>query len=273
MHDPAAKARRALYASLFPEEHRYAALPGGYSTAELRKIDAKALDAFVSAAISADSVFVVASGDVDPDALALVLEHELGVLPERAADAADARPTASCDRSLARSDVRSGSVVAYGYPTVPASHPDAPALEVLAAAAGGDVSSRFNVALRHGLGATYGVYVSSTTMRHAGVFEILTTLAPDKVDEAFTALDAEIERLRDAPLADEELRVAQQRAIYTRMAADPALALASTISVDGKPPSALETVTAADVQSVARRYLDASKRCAVTTEAGSRASR
>lgn len=271
MHDPAVKARRALYASLFPEEHPHAAQADADSAAELRNVDARALDAFVSTAIAADTVFVVANGDVDPDALVRVLEHELGALPQRAADATDARRTASCERSLARSDVRSGSLVAYGYPTVPASHPDAPALEVLAAAAGGDVSSRFDVALRHGLHATFGVYVSSTTMLHAGVFEILTTLAPDKVDEALEALDSEIERLREAPLSADELRVAKRRAIYARTAPDPALALASAISVERQPLSALDAVTADDVQAVARRYLDVSKRCAVTAETGSRA--
>ncbi len=152
-----------------------------------------------------------------------------------------------------------------GWPTVGFDSPDRYALTVLAAALGAG-GQRLAGELRDRLGLVTRVDASYWELTDIGTWLITAGAEPGKVDAAVDALLAEIRRVRDEPLSASDLadaqayvrgstRRAQERAV------DQARDLAEGIALGYYQPldtylAHIAAVTAADVQRVARTYLD-----------------
>lgn len=278
--DPADVATDALYASVFPAPHPYGVpisgdLAGTPSTTRRgRHIDG-ALDRATNAAVrafrdgnlSADHVGVACVGDFKPAWLQQVLERSLGKLPRRATIAMPEFPaTTKHERRVVVIDrpAAEQSSVAIGWPGPRAPERDGVALDVLAAATAGALSTRLNITVRRELGASYGVRMSAEGMRNGGLIRISAAIETAKTIDAMRGLFVELERLRHEPLTDAELDAAKMRTSIdldsgsTRgLARHLARAIAEGLSQEHVVTrnARIDAVTAEAVRAVAERYL------------------
>ena len=157
--------------------------------------------------------------------------------------------------------------VMISYPIPADRDPDTPALEVLNAVLSRGDSSRLYQDLVYRDQLAQSADTSMDTKQDTGTFALTATMAAGKdVAAGEKALRAEAARLRDAPITAAELAEAKNQIVTEAIrgretAAGKASTIASAVIIDGdasaadKQLAALQRVTAADVQRVARKYL------------------
>ncbi len=165
--------------------------------------------------------------------------------------------------------------IAAIFPGPDASSADNAALEVMSAVMSRGQSSRLYQAL------VYSQQVASTTNlgpdieEEGGVITAQATVAAGKtVEEAEAALNAELARIRDEPITASELAEAQTELLASDLrqretSSGRAFMLGRAVVSEHDPraadrrPADIRAVTAADVQRVARRYLDENARVSI----------
>ena len=95
--------------------------------------------------------------------------------------------------------------LALGVPGLQRDHPDAWTLSVLNAVLGDGMSSRLFLSVREELGLAYDVSSGLVDYADAGAFEISAGVDPDRLPAALEAILAELTRLRDELVPDDEL--------------------------------------------------------------------
>lgn len=132
---------------------------------------------------------------------------------------------------------------------------------------GGGAASRLFLNLREDKGYTYGAYSSFTGSTFRGVMVANTDVRTEVTDGALKELTGELRRLIDEPVSKGEL-VNAQRALVGRFALslDAPRALVENVAVQkiydlprdywDTYPKHVDAVTAADIQRVAKKYLD-----------------
>jgi zinc protease len=151
---------------------------------------------------------VVIAGAIDPDAAIGTVEAELGDWRGTGPGHREIRPAARGGRRVVLVD-RAGSVqseLRVGHLGIDRRHPRYfPAL-VLGALLGGVFRSRLNVRLREELGYTYGARASFDPRRAAGPFTAAAAVQTEVTVDAVRELLGQLERIRDEPPPDDELR-------------------------------------------------------------------
>jgi zinc protease len=112
------------------------------------------------------------------------------------------------DGRLVRLIHRPGSVqseIRIGHPGLPRRIPDFHALSVMSAILGGLFNSRLNANLREDKGYTYGAGAGFDLRRSAGPFAARAAVNTEVTVPAITEMIRELERMRDEPVADDEL--------------------------------------------------------------------
>jgi len=153
------------------------------------------------------------------------------------------------------------SVLRRGARTVGAGHPDAPAMEVL----GELLSNRLTDELRMRLGLVYSVGAFNVALSDTGYFVIRTECDTAHLDAIVDTVEAQLERLYEEPVPDEELRETKallkgQFALTTQSNAALAWLLAG-YSVWCRAGAcvpdyneSIERVTAGDIRRIMERY-------------------
>jgi len=100
--------------------------------------------------------------------------------------------------------------LAIGVPALRRDHPDSWTLSVLNAILGDGMSSRLFLSVREARGLAYDVSSGLIDYADAGALEISAGVDPDKLPEAIEAILAELVRLRDELVGDEELAKAKR---------------------------------------------------------------
>ncbi|HZW17126.1 MAG TPA: pitrilysin family protein, partial [Brevundimonas sp.] len=161
------------------------------------------------------------------------------------------------------------------YPGVPASHPDAAALEVMSAILSRGESSRLHQALVYRSQLAAGADIGVDAMEEDGSIVATAIVAEGKaIADVEAALDAELARIRDEPVTGAELAEAKTEIVASELrqretASGRAFILGRAIVSENDPKApdenlaAIQAVTAADVQRVARTYLDDQARVSV----------
>lgn len=156
--------------------------------------------------------------------------------------------------------------IRIGHPGVPRQTPDFHALSVMGAILGGLFNSRLNMKLREEKGYTYGASAGFDLRRGAGPFAARAAVNTEATVPAVEELLAEIKRIGDEPVSEAELRGAKDFLIgvfpLRFETPGPVAGALSGLHVHGLPDDelaryrpAIEAVTVADVQRVAREYL------------------
>jgi zinc protease len=219
-------------------------------------------------------------GDVDTKATLAKVEKYFGSIPSQPAppkvdttepEQKDERRTSIEDglARLARLDM------AYKIP--PGSSPDTEAIGVLTSILSSGRSSRFYESIVRQKQLAPNVAAFPEESRGTGLLRVIGTVAPGKsIVELETAVDSEIERIKNEPIADWELtkaRTAARRSFFNTVGSS--MNKATTLSQDAlfyDNPNRINTreerisrVTAADVQRVAKQYLVKTSRTVVHT--------
>ena len=161
------------------------------------------------------------------------------------------------------------------YPGVAANHPDNAALEVLQAIMSRGDSSRLYQALVYGQQLASGASFGANSMEEDGAISVTATVARGKsMTDLEAALDVELNRVREEPVTAAELAEAKTELVASDLrqretASGRAFMLGQAIVSENNPRApderlaAIQGVTAADVQRVARTYLNDRTRVAV----------
>ncbi|MBA4804846.1 MAG: insulinase family protein [Brevundimonas sp.] len=165
--------------------------------------------------------------------------------------------------------------VAAIFPGVAAGHPDAPALDVLQAIMSRGESSRLYQALVYETQLAANAGFGLDDMEEDGVVTLTATVAQGKaIPDVEAALNAQLERIRNEPVTAAELQEAKTEIVASALrqretASGRAFILGQSIVSQNDPRAAderlaaVQQVTAADVQRVARTYLDEQARVSI----------
>ena len=156
------------------------------------------------------------------------------------------------------------AIVGYRAPSIYSS--DWAALKLLAVHLGGGLSSRLFVQLREKQGLAYDVSASYSSRRYDAPFIAQIGTAPANTERAIAGLQAEIERLRNQPLTDEELALAKRKMLGQYALSKQTNAqlaqlmgwyemLGLGIERDRTYPSTIKALSAEAVQTAAQEHL------------------
>jgi predicted Zn-dependent peptidase len=210
------RAYRGLLEAVFPAGHPYRLPIEG----DLTGVSALSRDDLVRhhhAFLGPSQAAWIVAGDVDPDAIAAVLDIRLdGWTGPHSAHSEIYRPAAGDRPRIVVLD-RPGAVqaaVRVGHVGMHRLDPDYGHVLVLNHTLGGHFNSRLNSRLREEKGFTYGVRSQFDFRRGAGPFHVSAALQADRIAEALTDLRREIQALRDdRPPTQSELDDAQRSLI------------------------------------------------------------
>jgi predicted Zn-dependent peptidase len=264
--EPRIIAANAFSELIYGANHPYGRIAGIAAT---RKLDRAAMVRFHQSYYRPEGSTLLLVGDVDPDALQPVVERAFGgwkgTAPSPAA--VPAPPPVSATRiflidkpGAAQSEIR------VGHPGVARSTADYFPLVVLNSLLGGSFTSRLNTNLRETHGFSYGASSAFSMRRGEGPFTAASAVFTAKTDSAVVEFFKELRRVREEPVAADELERARRYvALGTprrfETSSDVAAQLAELEIYDlpqdffNSYVQRVMAVTSADVQRVAREYL------------------
>ncbi len=196
------------------------------------------------------------------------------------------RPVPVFERPVSPPRTQPRTVVAYApnvplpaiaaiFPGVEASHPDNAALDVMSAVLSRGESSRLYRSLVYDKQLATNAGLNAGAQEEAGTVTAQVTVAAGKdIAEAEAALNAELARMRDEPITAAELAEAQTEILAADLrgretASGRAFLLGRALVSEGdadapdKRLAEIRAVTAADVQRVAKTYLDENARVSI----------
>jgi zinc protease len=253
--------------------------PGIGSIADLDSATLQDLRAFHATYYRPDNAVLVVAGNFDPAQLKTWVDTYFADIatPDRpipTVSLAEPRRTQPTHRTVYEPNTPLPAVM-LSYPLPPDNSPDQPALAVLNAILSAGRHSRLYDSLiyKDQLAQAADTYFDSK--KGPGALGVYAIMAGGKTAaEGEAALRSQIALLRDAPVTAEELSEAKNTIITSALqnretAEGKAFTLAQSVVVDGDPHAAdrqlaaIQQVTAADVQRVARTYLVESASAAI----------
>jgi predicted Zn-dependent peptidase len=214
MADPRRRAEKAFAEAVYPPDAAYARSLGG-STETVADLDRDAVVARHAESVRPDACTLIVCGDLtgveveDAVRQAFVEWPTADPAPDGLSPAPDtphrggARVVVVDRPGAPQSEVRVGHV---GLPRV---IPDFHAVSVMNTILGGLFNSRLNRLLREERGYTYGVHSGFDLRRAAGPFAVRCAVETDVTAPAVIDLMAELRRIRDGVVEDEELATAR----------------------------------------------------------------
>jgi zinc protease len=263
---PSRSGYNQLYATLY-RAHPYSRAVGG-KRAIIQRMTRDELYGFYRAHYGPANVTLVVAGNVASAEVIAQVRRLLGawrhpVQPKAAAPVDP--PPAEIRRVVMERDVRAATLL-LGWIGADVRNPDHYALDILAAILGQGRSARLARSLRDRQQIVQSVNVGFGTSIDPGVFVISAVADPSQAGRVEPALLAELAAVRTEGVTDEELdraktliemdtRVSQHTSRGTASALGYAATIA-TLEYHQTYPDRIRTVTRADVQRAAARYLD-----------------
>lgn len=270
--EPEDHAVDVLYQTVFAG-HPLSSLP--YGTSEgVEALTVEHLEGYWRERLVGPNVLVAVVSGLPHDEVVSLIERALGGVP---AGPVPALNYGEIPRAAART-VELGlgadqSHIFVGMPVPGVTTEDRAPLRVLNAVLGRS-SGRLFSEIRDRRGLAYSAYSSVSQFVDGGVFYVYAGTTPRTADAVLDLLKVELQRIREQPIDAVELQNAiggeiGSRTIGVETSANEALYMARD-TVFGVPPREIQAaqiraVTAADVQRVARRYLDPSRFSVVVT--------
>ncbi|MCA1583897.1 MAG: insulinase family protein [Acidobacteria bacterium] len=171
-------------------------------------LDRPTLQRYFRDAYVANNFIVVAVGNLDHERLRDLIEQEFTHVPPSGAAIDDHPPTVSSSVEV-RQKVLEQSHVCLGTVGLPQMHPDRYAGYVLNTVLGGSMSSRLFQNVREKRGLAYAVFSGMSAYQDVGALSVYAGCANSAVAELIDVVVAEMRRLADESIPEEELRRAK----------------------------------------------------------------
>jgi zinc protease len=267
---PGALASRT-FGKLFWGDHPYGHWAGG-TEASVARTTREDLARFHAEHWRPGAAELVVVGDVDAASLRAELTTAFagwkGSAPVR--PAAAELPVAKRRAVLVEKGGAPQTFLILGMPGMARSDPDFIAAQVLFQVLGGGSASRLFRDLREDKGYTYGLSARESAQKMGGVSYLGGSVRADATAQAIRDLLAQVNALRDVPVPEAELADSKDGIVRSLPADFSSVAgIAGRVAeqaVHALPddwwaryPAAVRAVSAADVQRVARRFLDPGK--------------
>lgn len=268
---PGTLASLAFNQAVFPAGHPYARSATGDSAA-VAAFDSAAVRRFYEGAMRPDRASLFVVGDIADASMRAMLGQHFGSWRAAGAPLPAAQPPApAAPPSLTRvwlvdKPGAAQSVVMIGWPGVERTSPDYAALAVLNTILGGSFTSRLNMNLREAKGYSYGASSGFTFRVVPGPFTASAQVRTNVTDSSLVEIFRELRGLRDIAVPAAELEKAKS---FVELGIPGGLESTSQVAgqmaqlaVFGltledlvRHAQRVRSVTAADVQRVARQYL------------------
>jgi predicted Zn-dependent peptidase len=151
---------------------------------------------------------VSVAGDIEHDAVVELVARNFGtgngVVPTFAA-----APPVPCERFASETRDLAQAHVCLGLPALRRDHPDQWTLELMNTILGEGSSSRLFQKVREDAGLAYDVHSFQTDYSDVGTLQVYAGVDPDDLTAAVDAILTELRRLRDEPVAPDELERAR----------------------------------------------------------------
>ena len=259
---------RILGEAAFPR-HAYG-VPVSGSEESLGRITADAVREWHSIRVLGGAPVISLVADGDPAELAALAARHFGELGTRSFQPGAAPDWPAEVVSVVESRKKAQTALALGFAGPSRGSADRFAAELMVGIASG-LGGRLFEQLRDRQSLAYTVHLGSSQRRLAGMLVAYIATSPDREDEAREGLLREFARLRDEPVTEEELRRARTYALGTHAIARASSGARLAELVDSwllggglgelaGYEASVSAVTAEDIQELARRYLDPSRR-------------
>jgi len=267
--DPRRRADEAFIGTIYAPTSPYHRPSGGTSETVAGLTSAQLRDVHTRAANPRQAALVVA-GDIANDAVVALARSLFGDWSGAAAAASSAvDDRAATDARVVRVVHRPGAVqseIRIGHRAVPRHTPDYHALSVMGAILGGLFNSRLNMNLREEKGYTYGASAGFDLRRGRGPFTARAAVNTEVTVPAIHEFLVELDRIRETSVTDAELKAARDFLVgvfpLRFETPGPVAGSLAGLFIHDLPDdeldryrSAIEAVTAADVQRVARDHI------------------
>jgi zinc protease len=255
---------------LYTLEHPYGRT---MSEETLNRITRDDVVAFHKAFYQPSRAFITVVGDITPAEAKAKIEKALGAWTGAPAPVSFAYPTPPAAKPttiyIVDKPGAAQSRFAIGLVGPPRNTPDYFALRVMNNLFGEQFQSRLNANIREAKGWSYGVGQNFSYGRGPGQINAGGDIQTDKTDSALVEFVKEIKGIRGAkPVTDDELRSAKAALIASLpeqlSSVFGLMQMVNTVYSNGLPEdywtqyqTGIKAVTAADVQRVANKYLDA----------------
>jgi zinc protease len=204
-------AEQALREMLFPD-HPYRWTPLG-SENSIRRATREDLVAFHRRLVVRSNIAVAIFGDVAAEEARALAERYWGNLPDAPApDLAVSEPHPQLPARGKKREPREQTIVLMGYPGVRLSDPRADALDVIDTALSG-LSSDLGMAVREQRGLAYYVGTYHSAGLAPGLFVVYAGTREDAADEVLALMEAEMRRVAENGLREDELNRAREQRI------------------------------------------------------------
>jgi zinc protease len=208
--EPRSLADETFAALLFSESSRFARPLGG-SDRSVKSLSLREVQEFHSRHFAADSVTVIVAGDVTANAAVRTVDGVFGNWHRSGASPSDVRYGARELTSAIQLITKEGapqSELRIGVIGPPRRTQDYFETVVMNAILGGLFSSRININLREKHGYTYGAFSQFDWRRVASPFIVSTAVRSDVTVASISEVRAEIRRMRDELVEEDELSLA-----------------------------------------------------------------
>jgi zinc protease len=211
--DPRSRAEIAFTDTIYTKDSPYGRMLAGDRTT-VPGLDVPVLRARHAAWLDPSRMTIVVGGDLAGIDVLGILEPLFGGIPRVVAPVADAPVVAASavDGPIVRLVHRPGAVqteLRVGHVGLARKIPDFHAVSVMSAILGGLFGSRLNMRLREEKGYTYGAHAGFDLRAHPGPFGARAAVQTEVTAPALTDLVAEIRRMRETDVTDDELRAAK----------------------------------------------------------------
>jgi zinc protease len=273
--DPRRRADEAFVSSIYAPSSPYRR-PAGGTTETVAGLTSGDLRSIHTAAYGPAAAALVVAGDVDPDAVIAMAARLFGDWTGGGETVTIPDSTSAVDARFVRVVHRPGAVqseIRIGHPGLARRHPDYHAVSVMSMILGGLFNSRLMSNLREEKGYTYGAHAGFDLRRAAGPFSARAAVNTEVTVPSIREFLFELERIREAPPTDAELRAARNYLVgvfpLRFETPGPVAGWLGGLFIHDLPDdepflyrSAIEAVTAEDVLRAAREHVHP-ERCAI----------